>query len=84
VIGDRDCVIAAGEPVVDEDERVALVGEVVGRLSLLTEVAQAGDRVVEDELALANQQRAPLGVVGCHVSSSVFLGLGARSDSERD
>jgi hypothetical protein len=45
------------------------VGEVVGRLGLVTEVAEAGDRLVEDESALANQQHAALGVVGCHVSS---------------
>jgi hypothetical protein len=74
-----------------EDDQVDLfrlepagdVGEVVGRLSLVAEVAEAGDRLVEDELALADQQHAALGVValtaqlerlqrvvGCHGDSS--------------
>jgi hypothetical protein len=44
------------------------VGEVVGRFGLVTEVAEARDRFVEDELALADQEHAALGVIGCHVS----------------
>jgi hypothetical protein len=31
------------------------VGEVVGRFGLVAEVAEAGERAVEDELALADQ-----------------------------
>ena len=67
-----------------EDDQVDLfhiepagdVGEVVGRLSLVTEVAEAGNRLVEDELALADQQHAALGVVGCHVSSVGQINVG--------
>jgi hypothetical protein len=40
------------------------VGEVVGRFGLVTEVAEARDRFVEDELALADQEHAALGVIG--------------------
>jgi acetylornithine deacetylase/succinyl-diaminopimelate desuccinylase-like protein len=35
----------------------------------VTEVAQAGDGFVEDELALADQQHAALGAIGGHVGS---------------
>src|SRR4029453_19087247 len=52
-------------------EAVNDVREVVGALSLVTEFAEAGDRLVEDELTLADQQHAALGVGGCHVSSFV-------------
>jgi hypothetical protein len=60
-----------------EDDQVDLVhieaardiGEVVGRLDPVTEVAQARDGFVEDELALADQQHAALGAVGDHVGS---------------
>ena len=64
-------------------EPAADVGEVVGRLGLVTEVAEAGDRIVEDALALSNQKHAALGFVRCHVSSFVSLGggrAGARSE----
>jgi hypothetical protein len=64
-----------------EDDQVDLihieaagdVAEVVGRLSLVVEAAEAGDRLVEDELALADQQHAPLGVVARHVSSLMLV-----------
>jgi hypothetical protein len=60
-----------------EDDQVELfhvepagdVGEVVGRLGLVTQVAEAGDGSVEDELALADQQHPSPGVFGGHVSS---------------
>ena len=51
------------------------VAEVVGRLGCVAEVSEAGEGVVEDELALADQQHAPLCVVGCHVSAFLVLGL---------
>src|SRR5262249_32601443 len=60
-----------------EDDQVELfdieaagdVGEVVGALSAVTKFAEAGDRFVEDELALAEQQHVAVGVVGSHVGS---------------
>jgi hypothetical protein len=59
------------------------VGKVVGPFGLVAEVAEAGERVVEDELALADQQYALLGVVGCHVGSFPVCVWWVGSDSER-
>jgi hypothetical protein len=67
-------------------EACGYVGEVVGRFGPVAEVAEAGERVVEDEFALADQQYAPLGVVGCDVGSfpsCAWLGVGSDSEARR-
>jgi hypothetical protein len=48
------------------------VGEVVCCLGGVAEVAQADDRVVDDQLAAAEHENAAVCVVGRHVSSCVF------------
>src|SRR5262249_46349546 len=54
------------------------VAEVVGRLDVVAELAQASRRVVENKLALADQQHAELGIVAAHLSSFAVVAFGGR------
>jgi hypothetical protein len=53
-------------------ESGADIREVIGRRGFVAEGAEAGEGVVEDELALADQQYAPLGGIAPHISSSLL------------